>query len=488
MATTFFTLVTRPFSDIGSANFLKIVLYKTTSPSAVYTSQTADDPGPTDTIEWAFPGLESANYICKMFEVTADDDVVRQLDDEFTFIPTSTRFDYKQPILIKIGTTEIPGNEPTVFPADVASVVVPDWIGWTPVFWQPGVGPLKEGIDYEYDITTGTWSIPGGGTFIDETYYFVTFEPVIVKDESVSQYLTPFTEVLVITTTTTLTADDIGKKILVRPTGSYLEITLPDISTVVENRIAYFEFCQGNLRCCKIKTFSGDIVDWYKKGSDDRIALYGCRNGFLELYKNVVDEDTSVWRVHNASNDFYTVGHRIAEDQVNANVVNKVSLFFSDATGISSEDFARLYNEYVLNLPAAQVCTYANWSVGNNKYLYSLKDSGTGKFHVPDLRDKFLRVTDGSRIAGDFQDHAVQQHRHLLAKNSDSEGLLTKLKRLFAKKDNGQTNGYILAGGDSEPDVLQSGKMVDDNGDALTANIATETRPVNVAENYYVLS
>ena len=490
MATTFFNLFTRPYSDVGASNFVKVALYKASSPLAIFDSQPADTPGPLDATTWSFPGLPKDNFICRIFEVTADDDVVRQIEGEFTFIPSSSRFDYKNPILIEIGVTEIPGNEPTVFPFDVNTVTVPDWIGWEPMIEKIGSGTMKPDIDYSYDIETGEWTLLiEDDIFQEHVFYWVQFRPIIIVDESVNQYATLFSDVLVVTANTTLTAADIGKKILVKSATSYIEITLPDISTVVENRIAFFEFCQGTLKCCKIKTYSGDIIDWIKKGVSDRNALYGCPNETIELFKEVVDDDASQWRVHNADGNYKTVGQRVAEDQISTGVTNKLLLDGGGTTGVSSDDYARLYYDNVLFLPGAQVCTYANWSSGNNRYLYSLKDSGTGKFHIPDLRDKYMRNSGDTRTAGTFMDHAMLSHRHLTVKKNsgDNEGTLDENGSVNSSKDNGESNGYILSGGGTDATAGLSSKMVNDGGDLITTNTDTEVRPVTVVENYYVL-
>lgn len=475
MATTYFSLFTRPYNDIGVTNFVKVVLYPANDPLAEYDSKVSEDPGPVDAKTWAFPGIITQNYICKIFEVDGDDNVVRQIEGEFTFIPSSSSFRYKEPIFIQIGVTPIPGDEDNLFPANVNTVNVPDWIGWTPIIEKLGIGTQKPSSDYTFDEETGDWDLLAvGDVFENNSYYFVQFRPIITLDEAVpneSAFL--FSQSMVVTADTTLVAADIGKKILVKGATAYVEITLPDITTVIENRIAYFEFCKSTLKCCKILTHSGDVIEWFYT---DQSAVYGCPGETIQLFKEVVDESTSVWRVHHSDGNFREVGQRIGEDQIAANVLNKVALDGGGTLGISSTEYARLYNEYVLRLPGAQVVSYASWATGTNKYLYSLKDPSTGKFHVPDLRNMFRRISDGIRTAGNFQDHAMMQHYHEVKRGDAYDG------------DNQESYGRAGGGQETNPqtDIISSA-MTDVSGNLLTNNISTETRPVNVSENVYVV-
>lgn len=486
MATVFFNLSTRPFS---STNDITVKLYKTTDPLAAVATQT-DTTVPHVAKTWSFPGLDKTNYICKILETTGGSTI--QVLDEFTFVPDNNDVDYKPPQLIQFGVTEIPGDEPNIFPAGVNNVVVPDWIGWDVIIERIGSGTMKEGVDYSYIPETGYWQLlQDGDIFGNEEYFFVQFQIKVSEGGGTPEppVVFSFRDRLLVTVTTTLTVEDIGKKILVRAASAYLEITLPDIALVAENVVTYFEFCQGNLKCCKIKTASGQVIDWLKRNGTDRSFLHGCPNETIELYKEHVDEDTDYWRVHSSDGNFRSVGQRVAEDQIAADVVNKLLLDGGGAGGVLATEYARLYEDYVLNLPASQVVAFSLWTTGNNKYKYSYKDTGTNRYHIPDLRDMFMRMTDGTRKAGDFMDHAMQDHRHLTVKfnTGNNTGNPAANKTINSSKDNGQTNAYILSAQAIAADAGLSSGMVDDDGDAIIDNIDDETRPVNVTENYYVL-
>jgi hypothetical protein len=412
MSTIFANLST---TAISTSNNVKVALYKESDPLAEVTSQTfANIAGVVPERQWSFPGLDRTNYICKVLEVDGSSNILQQYN-RFEFVPNENETEWKDPILIQIGATAIPGGS-GAFPAGVNTVTVPGWVGWDIEAERIGAGTMKKGIDYTWNITTGVWALLAvGDVFVDGEYFFVTFAPRVNIGGGVNNASGAlFSQRKLVTNSVTLTASDIGKKILVQGAVSYLEITLPDIATVTENKITFFEFGRGTLKCARIKTATGQIIDWLQ---GTRASLYGCPNETLELYKVVNLDASQVWRVNNSDGNFKSVGQHVNEMITSGGVFNKVLL---DGTAISSTDYARLYNDYVLRIPSSSVCDYADWTTGNNKYKYSFKDSGTGLFHVPDLRDKYERMVSASNLAASYLANTVGPHYHISGIYQDS--------------------------------------------------------------------
>jgi hypothetical protein len=463
MSTIFANLST---TAISTSNNVKVALYKESDPLAEVTSQTfANIAGVVPERQWSFPGLDRTNYICKVLEVDGSDNILQQYN-RFEFVPNENETEWKDPILIQIGATAIPGGS-GAFPAGVNTVTVPDWKNWDIQAERIGAGTMKKTIDYTWNEATGVWTLLAvGDVFVDGEYFFVTFAPRVNIGGGVNNASGAlFSQRKLVTNSLTLTASDIGKKILVQGAVSYLEITLPDITTVVENKITFFEFGRGTLKCARLKTATGQIIDWLQ---GTRASLYGCPNETLELYK-VVNLDTSqAWRVNNSDGNFKSVGQHVNEMITSGGVFNKVLL---DGTAISSNDYARLYNDYVLRLPSSSVCNYADWGTGNNKYKYSFKDSGTGLFHVPDLRDKYERMVSASNLAAAYQANTVGPHYHISGIYEDSSdyadgsaspnniGVHATVTPVVTSAPT-NSSGSLLGGTESRPETIVVNKYV----------------------------
>jgi hypothetical protein len=201
----------------------------------------------------------------------------------------------------------------------------------------------------------------------------------------------------------------------------------------------------------------------------NKSKFYGCPNETLELYK-VVNLDTSqAWRVNNSDGNFKSVGQHVNEIITSGGVFNK---FLLDGTAISSTDYARLYNDYVLRLPSSSVCNYADWGTGNNKYKYSFKDATTGLFHVPDLRDKYERMVSASNLAASYQANTVGPHYHISGIYQDSSDYADG----SASPNNIGINATVTPVMTSAP-TNSSGSLLG----------GTESRPETVVVNKYVL-
>lgn len=473
MSTIFANLST---TAITTTNSVKVALYKQSDPLAEVASQTlANTGGVVPETQWSFPGLDRTNYDCKVLEVDGSDNVL-QLYNKFEFVPNENNTEWHDPILIKIGVTDIPGKTPTtVFPSGVNTVTVPDWVGWVIRPERIGSGQMKEGVDYSWDSVTGIWTLlVVGDVFVNDEFFFVTFDPRVNIGGGVNNADgVLFSQVKLVTNTTTLTTSDMGKMILVQGTVSYLEITLPDITTVTENKITPFEFSRGTLKCCRIKTYTGQTIDWLQ---GNRADLYGCPNESIQIYKRVNVDTTQNWRVFHSDGNFRNVGQQVSDDMNPSNVFNKVYL---DGSAISSTDYARLYNDYVLRLPSSQVCNYSDHATGDNIYKWSFKDGTTGNFYVPDHRNIYERPTNGTDLPGTFQQDQIISHEHITnAWNGTSQPFGTDAAALT---NAGAYNGTVTNNADL------TSPPVDSSGATLT-KMGTETRPISRITRKYVLS
>jgi hypothetical protein len=250
-----------------------------------------------------------------------------------------------------------------------------------------------------------------GDIFGPNEWFNVEFEAQTSSPtDSVPTAFPLFTSAKLVTANYSINAGDFGGILIVDPAGTYLEVTLPDIATVVALRPITIEMRRASTnKCAKILTQSGQTIDWMQGARD---SLYICPNETIKIYKFIDTTNPSIpvsmWRTVDAIGNFLTVGHQIGDDNITANLFNVVQF---DGSQCDIFQFARLYNDYVLKLPPTQWVSYDDWSTGNFKYFFSLADSSNpanaNKFFVPDRRNVVERITDGSRIPGSFQDEQV---------------------------------------------------------------------------------
>lgn len=143
----------------------------------------------------------------------------------------------------------------------------------------------------------------------------------------------------------------------------------------------------------------------------------------------------------------------------------------SGATSRANDDTLSLFTE-LWNFPAASVPIYTNTGAASTRGASAAVDFAAGKriaLFTPD-GGAFLRMwapgqtTDAGRTAGSVQDHAIPQHRHLWRTSSALGG-----------------TGFESAG-------LNNTSYADGNsvGDVVGTNVATETRPYNLAMPHYI--
>ena len=472
MSTVVLDIYTSAWPSI--TNNIQCNVYAQSSPLAVIASITDTTTGhPART--WSFPGLVRANYRFEFLEITSGGTVVQSLGSMTVVPPSQSNYTFRVPIQIQCGVTSGVTSGTNVLLLDGTSGC-PDIRTWDINIERISMGTMKADVDYSYNKSTGSITLLNTDDIFQPNEWFnITFIPQAgTVTESVPS-LNVFKALSFINGNYSVSTNDFGAKLIIKPTtgNGYLELTLPDISTVVENRVLFIEMASGN--CAKFITHSGDTINWM--GS--RTNLFICPNEMVAIYKAIDPSGpTSYWRIHDAFGNFLNVGQVVTEDQIQANVFNKIALVGNQC---DIYQHARLYNDFVLNLPSSQVCNYDDWSAGNNKYKYSLANSASylnlNKFMVPDRRNMFERITDGTRKAGEYQADQMIQHQHettigTLPTTLFGRGLLNRLL------------GFYQGTGTSKTDL--SGPMVNSSGAAIS-NTGTEVIVKNVAVNKYVL-
>jgi hypothetical protein len=478
MSTVALNIYTSAYPTIS--NNIEIRVYKQSDPLAIVVSDNHPAPHGDDT--WSFPGLERTNYLFRIFEMIGSS-IIQELGNKMDVVPGAA-----QEVNFK-ATEQITADATTGFTSGVNTATfdgtsgTQDWRGWeVSTMDRMGTGPMKKGIDYSWNKVTGEFLLLNSGdVFAPDEWFNVDFQPQrITVTASVPVNVPLFLTPKKITANYTVSAgSDMGGLLIVDPAGNYLEITLPDIATVVAGKLLTIEMRRAAVnKTCKIKTQPSQIIDWLAGSRND---LYMCPQESIGIYKWIDPSGpTSMWRVFNPYGNFLKVGEQIYDDNSAANVFNKILMTGADGDVLQ---LARFYNDYVLQLPAPQVCNYDDWATGNNKYKFSLANSAVGanagKFKIPDRRNIFFRNTDGTRLPAEWQDLTIGQHKHNNGVVDDKPA--GNNENIFVY---GQTNADLP--GAAKGNVGNGPGFVLFQGFTSTVGGA-ENRPANIATRIYLL-
>lgn len=385
------------------ANDITIKVYRQDDDLAVVDEDTHVAPHPLDT--WLFPGLDRTNYVFRIFETIAGV-VQQQLGEDMNVIPAGTgnvTFRVTEQIEADVTVGVVSGVNTFTLDGTGGSE---DWRGWDfDTIDRIGQGPMKRNVDYSWNPATAVFTLLGAGDLIGPNEWFnVQFADQITEgSDSVPNTVPRFSTPKIITANYNINAgSDFGGLLIIRPAGNYLELTLPDIATVVAGKMLDVEMdWAAAANCAKLKTQAGQTIAWLQGARPD---LYACRNENFSIFKFIDPAGpTSMWRVWKPFGNFLTVGNSIWSDAEEGDVFNQI-LF--DGASLDIFQYARLYNDHVLQLDPTKTCNFDDWATGNNKKKFSLAN-GSGadanKFHVPDRRGMTDKNSDGIVLNGAFE-------------------------------------------------------------------------------------
>jgi len=463
-------------------NRIKASVLSATSPFAVVASIIDTTVGHPQRI-YHFPGLPRNNYGFSLDEIDGAGLVVQNLA-LFSIVPASidgllTRKDEQ----IRVGTTPglVAGTTQFVFDGTETSpgsgIFKPDYIGWDIIPYEIGGGRqlMIAGVDYQWDKVTGTFDLLiAGDAFADMQYYDIRFNAVQQAAGNSYPTVTDF-GINLITISTNLDESFFGKKLICEPAGDYIEVTLPDINTVVDGRKMMVEVSDIAHKCVKFVPFGAEVIKWLRGN------LMACGSESFSIYKFSRPGLDPEWRVCETDGNFKKVGQSTSDDVTGPDAINKLLL---DGSSVDIQKYARLYEEFVLQLDAGQVVNYDAWSTGNNKYFFSLANSANpanaNKFMIPDRRDLFERNNKTGK-AGDWFNWNLAEHYHFVFNTNSSTGTNPIGADKYAMFQNEQGGigdfKYTIAANGTEPTVCRTSK----------SGSGTEVYPKHYLINKYVL-
>ena len=450
--------ITKPYPLI--TNKIRASLFKQSSPQAVYYALIDDIAGHPARI-FTFENIPVELYNFSLDEISNIGEVINNLAF-FSVAPSkSSGLLSRNDEQIKSDFT--PGfnhglNEYYFDGRDLGGgLKAPDYIGWSIVPSElTGRGILAKALDYTWDSVFGKFNLIQENDVIQPNqYYNIHFDPVNTISATLPSAGSDF-DILYITDDTLLDSTCGGKRIICQPASDFIVITLPDLISMPANRPIDFEISTVGVKCVQIKGLGGQSLRF----GDGTIY---CHDGeSLKIYKfvrNASSQDFE-WRVCETNGNFKSVGNIVSSDIVYGGQSN---FLLANGQAVSARAYARLYNEFVMQLPIGQVVAFSDWSAIDKKTFYSFVDSTTGNFHVPDRQGLYERMTGAGIPAGTYLQDEVGKHQHVIPYDMIAGG--TGQSANLRQDSNGSQ-------------YIKLGKVQENDGD--------ETRPKTYFTNKYI--
>lgn len=385
-------------SRSDAVNPLIVAIYEATSPTVLVAYQAFSPPHPVAR-NIVFTGVNPVTHYVIVYENTTNTPG-GAIKLSFFYNPSFKNAQIRDDLVITQGIA-----------ADGMSFIEPSLSGWAWSIERRGFGTLLKDVEYSFNDTTGTVTLlptndnPTPAIQTGELL-LIHFQPKITtfSASAASSSVNIFNQVRKITADTVLDNTSMGSAFIVSGAMPYLQITLPDITTVAANRPFIFLFEGGNHTNASINCYGTNKITWLGQSLSEVI---GGQSEELWLFKYVDPIDTNIysWMVMNADGNFKNVGEIITSyKEVGQNCI------YANGALVSRTAYKRLWNK-VQTMDSSMLVSESAWndSVVNNKGKFTPGD-GVSNFRVPQLFNPgFLRgVNVVERKAGSYEAEAVK--------------------------------------------------------------------------------
>lgn len=387
-------------SPSSSSLFLVVAIYEATSPTVLVSYQSFAAPH-TNSRNIVFTGVNPVtHYIIVFANTTNTPGGIIMLP--FFYNPSFRNAEIRENLIIESGVTQ-------GIATDGMSFIDTTLAGWLWNIERRGFGTMMKDVEYSFDASSGTVTLlptndnPSPAIQSGEIF-IIHFQPKItVFTPSVSSSsVNIFNTVEKITTDTALDSTSAGKSFIVAGSNPYLQITLPDITTIAANKPFIFLFEGGNHINASISCFGSNKISWLGQSLSE---LIGGQSEELWLFKYVDPANTSVysWMVMNADGNFRNAG-----EIVTSHTETAINTIYANGALVSRSSYKRLWNK-VQNMDSSMMVSEAAWNdpVVNNKGKFTPGD-GVSNFRVPQLFNFLRGVNSLERKAGSFEPEAVR--------------------------------------------------------------------------------
>jgi hypothetical protein len=413
MATTGIYQETKP---VTGSNHLVAAIYDATNPLVVLQSFAFPGPYTGQTQLVTFTGLSAIDYIyiCWESTTTSPGGTAR---NQFNFVPSVNSLTIREDLFLTADISPFLASGTNFYGQD-ASLIGWDW--YTERIPQ---GSQKPGTDFiktiagvattPSDPNADGWKLAISGDLVGPNEkYVIHFYPQISAGAPAIPNL--ISSSVVLTANTTLVNTDAGKSFILQGASGYFDVTLPDASTVADNKPYFFLSSGGSHINVGINCFSGQQFVFL--GGTSKIIL--AQDEYLTIYKFTFPGPTVKWVIFQISETVKMVGQIVLGYQKTP--PNSV---WCDGTTYSKSVYVRLWN-FINGLASG---TIADTSWNNTQTIdgvvyninHGLFGMATSTFRVPKIYEYgWIRAAGGlnddnsTRAVGSFQPLQMSLHAH----------------------------------------------------------------------------
>jgi hypothetical protein len=401
-----------------------------------------------------FLALQSVVHYYQLFE-SPDGSATGTVRNYFDIEPNANTFATRDPLFITAGTAAGMAAGTNFYGPDASLV------GWN---WYPEIkkeGSQEHGIDYVKTIagvdTTvddinadGFRMVADGFLWDDDQQAVIHFLPQL-QASATAQASPTIASTILVTNTVNLDNTAPGNAFLIQGGPGYVQLNLPDITTVPDNEPMWFNSCGGAHINAGLVCKAGQKLQWFNNQTnwnnnlpESSIYLAQCES--LAIYAFTFPDSSRRYLIFTGGEGARNVGQIIYSY---SNV--PMNTLFANRQSVSKASYARLWN-HVSIIPGAVIpdaqkdatVTVNGITYKSNLGKYTEIDANT--FRLPSLWTYgFLRAKSGaggalssSGVAGDFYAQMVGLHDHIMhGKGSIADSAHSSLPKWFLSILNG---------------------------------------------------
>lgn len=413
-------------NPVGAGNTLVGAIYKNSAPSVLVASFPYPGPYTGQTQLHTFPGLLNVLYIYICYE-SPDGGPDGTIRNQFVVQPSNTAYQTRDDLYLIAGVSpNMAVGQPNYGPD-------PTLVGWNWGLERVAQGTQQYGPQYVktvggVDTTQDDLNADGfrltasGDAFAGEEDFVIHFLPQLTTT-TIPPATNIISDTVKVINNLPLGSDAIGKNYLVQGIPSYLQITLPALTSVGDNEPIYFNSCGGAHITCGIFANGADKINFFVNqtsfnSSTPATHIYLCQDETIAIYKwTDPATSTAMWQVLYMDSGYKKVGEGL-------NGYSKLELNTAILNGqlLSRTAYARLW-EWVQTLEAGCLVSDTTWNGntsntldvnGTTYYLSKGKFStgdGSTTFRLPDLTlYGYVKLTNG--LPGTFSVYTIATHTH----------------------------------------------------------------------------